>query len=79
MFARVSLVVLSRTRLLDEKTTIGGLLENALKKLYGARFGFPSESRVLTNAIGLGATVPRINWWKSFVGMVPGSIVRISI
>ena len=43
---------------MDEKTIIGGLEEKALKKLYGARFCIPFSSRVLTNAMGLGATDP---------------------
>jgi hypothetical protein len=53
----VSFVELSVTLLLEEKTTIGGLDENALKKLYGARFSIPFSSKVLTKAIGLGATL----------------------
>jgi len=32
-----------------------------LKKLYGARLGLPCSSIVLTKAIGLGATDPRMN------------------
>jgi hypothetical protein len=37
---------------------MGGLAENTLKKLKGERFGLPSASIVLTNAMGLGATAP---------------------
>ena len=34
---------------------MGGFALNTLKKLKGARFGFPSASKVLTKAIGRGA------------------------
>jgi hypothetical protein len=39
---------------LEEKTSIGGLELNALKKLYGAKFATPSGEMVLANAIGRG-------------------------
>jgi hypothetical protein len=43
--------------LLDgEKITIGGLVENKLKKENGLKFTFPSLSIVLANAIGRGLT-----------------------
>jgi hypothetical protein len=48
-------VVLSRTLLEGEKTTIGGLEENKLKKLKGERFIFPALSIVDAKQIGLGA------------------------
>jgi len=50
--------VLSFTLRAGEKTIIGGLALNTLKKLKGAKFGFPSLSTVLAKAIGLGATLP---------------------
>jgi hypothetical protein len=49
-------VVLSRTLLAGEKTTIGGFDENKLKKLKGLRFTCPFLSIVETKAMGLGAT-----------------------
>ena len=54
--SNVCFVVLFRTRLDGEKTRIGGLELNTLKKLNGDKLGFPSLSKVLANAIGLGAT-----------------------
>jgi hypothetical protein len=47
--------VLSLTLLAGEKTTIGGVDENKLKKLNGLRFTFPSLSIVDAKQIGLGA------------------------
>jgi hypothetical protein len=47
--------VLSLTLLDGEKTTIGGLEENKLKKLKGERLTFPSLSIVEAKHIGLGA------------------------
>ena len=41
-----------------EKTAIGGLALNTLKKLKGAKFVFPSASIVEAKAIGLGPTAP---------------------
>ena len=41
-----------------EKIIIGGLAENTLKKLKGAKFALPSSSIVLAKAIGLGPTAP---------------------
>lgn len=38
--------------------TIGGLEPKTLKKLYGDKFGLPSASIVLANAMGLGAIAP---------------------
>jgi hypothetical protein len=37
---------------------MGGLAEKTLKKLKGAKFGFPSLSIVLANAIGRGPIAP---------------------
>jgi hypothetical protein len=48
-------VVLSLSLLEGEKITIGGLVENKLKKLKGLRFTFPSLSIVDAKQIGLGA------------------------
>jgi hypothetical protein len=48
--------VLSRTRLAGEKIKIGGFELNTLKKLKGDKLGFPYASKVLANAMGLGAT-----------------------
>ena len=39
-----------------EKTTMGGLAPNALKKLNGARFTMPPGETVVTQAIGRGVT-----------------------
>jgi hypothetical protein len=47
-------VVLSRTRLEGEKTTIGGLVENKLKKLKGLRLTDPDLSIVEAKQIGRG-------------------------
>jgi hypothetical protein len=52
----VCLVVLFLTRLAGEKTSIGGLELNTLKKLNGDKLGFPLASTVLAKAIGRGAT-----------------------
>jgi hypothetical protein len=52
--------VLSLTLRAGEKTTTGGLLPNALKKLNGDKFGFPFLSIVLANAMGLGAIAASI-------------------
>lgn len=52
----VCFIVLSRTRLAGEKIKIGGFELKTLKKLNGDKFGFPNSSKVLANAIGLGAT-----------------------
>jgi hypothetical protein len=43
------------TLLAGEKTKIGGLELNTLKKLNGDKLGFPLASIVLAKAIGLGA------------------------
>jgi hypothetical protein len=51
------LVVLFLTRRAGEKTSIGGLELNTLKKLKGDKFGLPFISTVLAKAMGLGATV----------------------
>ena len=58
IFSNVCFVVLSRTLLDGEKTAIGGLELNKLKKLNGLRLTFPFLSIVLANAIGLGAIAP---------------------
>jgi hypothetical protein len=57
MFCRLCLVVLSLILLAGEKTTIGGLEENKLKKLKGLRLTFPSLSIVEAKQIGRGATI----------------------
>jgi hypothetical protein len=49
------LVVLSLTLLAGEKTTMGGLEENKLKKLNGLRFTCPALSMVEAKQIGRGA------------------------
>ena len=49
-------MVLSLPRLAGEKIITGGLDENTLKKLNGAKFGTPSSLMVLAKAIGLGLT-----------------------
>jgi len=41
-----------------EKTAIGGLELNTLKKENGAKFEFPFSSTVLAKQIGLGTTAP---------------------
>jgi hypothetical protein len=51
--------VLSFTLLAGENTIIGGFALKTLKKLKGAKFGFPSVSTVLAKAIGLGAILPK--------------------
>ena len=58
IFSNVCLVVLSLPLRTGENTTTGGLELNTLKKLYGARLGLPSASRVLANAIGRGPIAP---------------------
>jgi hypothetical protein len=54
-FSRVCFVLLSLTLLAGEKTTMGGLAENTLKKLKGLRLTFPAWSIVEAKQIGLGA------------------------
>jgi hypothetical protein len=49
-------VVLFLTRRAGEKTKIGGLELNTLKKLNGDKLGFSFLSIVLAKAMGLGAT-----------------------
>lgn len=56
--SKVCFVVLFLTRRAGEKIRIGGFALNTLKKLKGAKFGFPSASIVLAKAIGLGPTAP---------------------
>jgi hypothetical protein len=51
----VCFVLLSLTLLAGEKTTMGGLAENTLKKLKGLRLTFPAWSIVEAKQIGLGA------------------------
>jgi hypothetical protein len=48
-------VELSLPLLEGEKMTIGGLIENKLKKLKGLKLIFPALSMVLAKQIGLGA------------------------
>lgn len=56
MLEKVSLVLPSFTLRFAEKINMGGLELKALKKLNGARLGWPVESMVLAKAIGRGAT-----------------------
>jgi hypothetical protein len=53
-------MVLSLTLLAGEKITMGGLVENKLKKLKGLRFTFPFLSIVLAKQTGRGA----ITCWR---------------
>ncbi|NNL39078.1 MAG: hypothetical protein HKO75_04375, partial [Flavobacteriaceae bacterium] len=48
----------SRTLLAGENMSMGGFALKTLKKLKGDKFGLPSSSTVLANAIGLGPTAP---------------------
>ena len=54
--SKVCLVVFPLTRLAGEKMAIGGFALKTLKKLKGAKLGFPSAFMVLTNVMGRGAT-----------------------
>src|SRR5258708_34710405 len=54
-FCQVCLVVLFLILLPGEKITIGGVVENKLKKLKGLRLIFPSLSIVEAKQMGLGA------------------------
>jgi|TARA_B100001093_G_scaffold301039_1_gene287100 hypothetical protein len=56
IFSKVCFVVLSLTLLAGEKTKIGGLALNTLKKEKGDKLTFPSPSTVLAKAIGRGET-----------------------
>lgn len=56
---------------------IGGLELKTLKKLNGLKFTFPSESMVLTNPIGLGATAVSKYECNSGWEMKLGSMVFI--
>jgi hypothetical protein len=60
MLSNVSLVVLSRPRRDGLNIIVLGFTPKALKKLKGERFGLPSASMVLANAMGLGAMAPSI-------------------
>src|SRR6476469_81186 len=75
-FSRVCFWVLSRTRLAGEKTNVGGLELNTLKKLNGLRLTSPAAEMVRTKAMGRGATAPSINWCHSAGLRVPGVMVR---
>ena len=55
IFSRVCLVVLFRMRRAGEKMTMGGRLENILKKENGLRLTLPFASIVEASAMGLGA------------------------
>ncbi len=57
-------MVLSRTRLAGEKTTIGGLEENKLKKENGLRFTCPAVSMVDAKQIGRGAMACCSQFWR---------------
>ena len=50
-----------------EKIAIGGFALKILKKLNGLTFLFPFKSIVLANAIGLGPTIDKRYWCRSFV------------
>jgi hypothetical protein len=54
----VSFVVLFLPDRAGENIITGGLALNTLKKLKGAKFGFPASSKVEAKAIGLGPTAP---------------------
>jgi len=69
--------VLSRPLRAGEKIAIGGLAEKTLKKLNGERLGVPFSSMVLTQAMGLGATLPKSNWCNFPTGISPGIKVAI--
>jgi hypothetical protein len=69
------LVVPSRRLLAGLNTSIGGLALNTLKKLKGARFGFPSLSTVLAKQIGLGPIAPKRNWCNCGTGTSEGITV----
>ena len=77
--SKVCLVVLSLPLLDGEKTIIGGLALNTLKKLNGLKFTLPLVSIVLANAIGLGATAESKILCSSGVGNEFGSMVLIAI
>src|SRR4051794_7844051 len=55
IFSKVCLVVLFLSLREGEKITIGGLIENRLKKLNGDKFTLPFASMLLTKAMGRGA------------------------
>ena len=67
-------MVLSRTRLAGEKTTIGGLEENKLKNENGLRFTFPALSIVEARQIGRGAMACCSQFWRCIGGSVFNSI-----
>jgi len=79
MLSKVCLVVLSLPRLDGEKMSVVGLIPKALKKLKGARFGFPLLSIVLAKAIGRGAIDPRRNLCNCGFGMLNGLIFIVMI
>jgi hypothetical protein len=54
----VSFRLFVRPDLAGEKIRIGGLALKTLKKLKGAKFGFPAASMVEARAIGLGPIDP---------------------
>jgi hypothetical protein len=58
----VSFVVFALPERAGEKIKIGGLALKTLKKLKGAKFGFPSISIVEAKAIGRGPIAPNKYW-----------------
>ena len=70
-------MVLFLPRLAGEKTNMGGLALNTLKKLKGARFGVPFSSTVLAKAMGLGPTLPKSKPWSCGTGRSDGIMVFI--
>ena len=64
------------TLLTEEKTKIGGFIENTLKKEKGLKFLFPSVSIVLTNSIGRGVTAADRYWYIPAVSADFTSIVE---
>jgi hypothetical protein len=56
---------------------MGGLALKTLKKLKGAKFGFPSLSIVLAKQIGLGPTAPSKYLW--IVGISRSDKFKVSM
>ena len=72
-------MVFPRTLLAGEKIKMGGFAEKALKKEKGLKFRLPSGSMLLANAIGLGATAPKMYLCTLAVFSCLGSIVSIRL
>jgi hypothetical protein len=60
-----------------EKIKIGGFALNTLKKLNGAKFGFPFSSTVEAKAIGRGPIAPSKYWCNLGIGSSFGFSVSI--